>query len=622
MKITDEEIDAMANLIIDEKDSELEKISKEFEQFKESGELEEFKTKINDENISKYEIGELLSRLKDRFEYETTFKRSVLYIRNVPDNETKEREEQVYNRCLNLISSYEQTNRHREMLKEQAEMQKKQQERINKKLEIFRNSEEATDEEIEDFVENQKCSLTIYKDFTDVENEIAMIAHLITDKEVRNEYLSISDNLFNLKAMKEIKKKLADCNVEDDDLSEYLIKEDYSATDLKCILSFKNASDNVWNIYSSLSKYRKLRHYASYSKNAETNNFFHEVPLYESFSDFSAIDLEDFLDKFIENVGDGYTLRKDYKEIPTSTKLDFSDIFYDFTKLEKGVDMPFPIINDCIDGFRKGQLLGIGMLSNAGKTRFLVNLVTHLILNEDKKVLLILNETTKQDLQYSIFITALNNATVQEKYNISKTFAEKEFRNRQISDDEIYDVLEDIQEKIDNNLVVIITDSYTDSDLKNMIVQEHYRNKVDYIFYDTLKVSSESTNTTDDLKKTATLLSELAKKYNIFIGCSFQLTDETRKTTGKYNLDSSNIASSKQIYHVMSTVLFFKEMDKKDYSNYLYTTTENKTYNLKEEVRYYVCCLDKNRIGNKPKLLFQVDLDTNEWKEVGELKIK
>ena len=235
MKITDEEIDAMANLIIDEKDSELENIYKEFEQFKESGELEEFKTKINDENISSYEKGELLSRLKDRFKYKTTFKRSVLYIRNVPDNETKEREEQVYNNCLKLISLYEQEKRQRERLKEQEE-------RANRELEEFKNLEEPTDEERKQFIKNLEENSIPYGTFTDVkkevfkdvEKEITMLAYVITDKKVRMAYLFRLDGLFTEKKLKEIKNDLNDCEIEDDYLTEYLIKKDYSAsTDIR-----------------------------------------------------------------------------------------------------------------------------------------------------------------------------------------------------------------------------------------------------------------------------------------------------------------------------------------------------------------------------------------------------
>ena len=139
------------------------------------------------------------------------------------------------------------------------------------------------------------------------------------------------------------------------------------------------------------------------------------------------------------------------------------------------------------------------------------------------------------------------------------------------------------------------------------------------MFYDTMKVTLNSTDTTDDLKKTATLLSEIAKKHKLFIACSFQLTDDTIKTAPEL-INRLNIANSKQIYHVMDTVILFKEIDKKDYSKYAFVRyKEIQPQSLELDKRYYACVLNKNRVGEKPTLIFEVDLDLNVWKELGKL---
>ena len=39
-------------------------------------------------------------------------------------------------------------------------------------------------------------------------------------------------------------------------------------------------------------------------------------------------------------------------------------------------------------------------------------------------------------------------------------------------------------------------------------------------------------------------------------------------------------------------------------------------------VRYYVCVVDKNRAGDKPKLLFRINLAYNEWIELGYVRLK
>ena len=263
------------------------------------------------------------------------------------------------------------------------------------------------------------------------------------------------------------------------------------------------------------------------------------------------------------------------------------------------------------------------MLSNAGKTRFMTNLIAHLVLVEDKKVHIILNETTEDDFSMCLITSFLNNRDIQEKYNFSFSITEKDIRNignlKEENRQKFLELIKKLEEKINKNLCVQITDNYTDEDLKNMIIQEHFSSGTEYVFYDTLKANAESMNVTDDLKKTATLLSEIAKKHKLFIACSFQLTDDAIKTAPEL-INRLNIANSKQIYHVMDTVLLFKEIDKKEYGKYAFVRyKEIQPQSLEHDKRYYVCVLNKNRVGEKPTLIFEVDLDLNVWKEQGKL---
>ena len=52
-----------------------------------------------------------------------------------------------------------------------------------------------------------------------------------------------------------------------------------------------------------------------------------------------------------------------------------------------------------------------------------------------------------------------------------------------------------------------------------------YKDGIEYVFYDTLKSDVNNIGNADELKKTATLLSELTQKFNIFIGASIQLSE-------------------------------------------------------------------------------------------------
>ena len=60
------------------------------------------------------------------------------------------------------------------------------------------------------------------------------------------------------------------------------------------------------------------------------------------------------------------------------------------------------------------------------------------------------------------------------------------------------------------------------------------------MFYDTLKPDTENIGNSEELKKTATILSNLAQNLNIFIGSSLQLTESDRSPL---NLDVNDLAA-------------------------------------------------------------------------------
>ena len=75
---------------------------------------------------------------------------------------------------------------------------------------------------------------------------------------------------------------------------------------------------------------------------------------------------------------------------------------------------------------------------------------------------------------------------------------------------------------------------------------------------------------------------------------------------------------------MLDYLILFKEVDKQEYMKYGYFEPDEDwgkpTINdFSEENRYYIGCVDKNRAGSKKKLAFTVNLDTNEWYEVGEV---
>ena len=152
-----------------------------------------------------------------------------------------------------------------------------------------------------------------------------------------------------------------------------------------------------------------------------------------------------------------------------------------------------------------------------------------------------------------------------------------------------------------------------------------YKDGIEFVFYDTLKTEVASIGKSDELKKTATVLSELAQKFDIFVGASIQLLDNQ---TLPINLTVNDLSVSKNVKEVFDTLSLFKQIHRNSLNKYEYSDSEmfletKEIFNdPNPNIRYYVCVVDKNRAGDKPKLLFRINLAYNEWIEMGYVRLK
>ncbi len=292
---------------------------------------------------------------------------------------------------------------------------------------------------------------------------------------------------------------------------------------------------------------------------------------------------------------------------------------------DKGIPLPFTLVDKAINGLRKGQLLATGMMSNDGKTRLMVRLVANLSIIQNKKVLIISNEMTEEDIRYAFITTIINNAEFKDMLkDISITKTEREIRNgiyaTEDEQQQVKQITSYIEEKFSNNVIVIHTTQYTAKDLKDIILTHYLKNSIDYFFYDTLKADINTMSNWDGLKATGTVLSELAKEYNICIWANIQLVNSPQPLQTSVD----NIANSKQLYHILDTLLLFVPIPKSDYADFRYWASSENPNNdniqkLDTSKKYYACTILKNRIGAKPNLLFEVNLDLNTWEEVGQI---
>ncbi len=329
--------------------------------------------------------------------------------------------------------------------------------------------------------------------------------------------------------------------------------------------------------------------------------------------------------------------------------------------LTSGLKIPFKILSSVFKGIRKGETMAYAMPSNSGKSRFTINLASYLAFIHKKKVLIISNEMSEEKMKLCLITTILNNKEIQKLHGqyISKTegellefkfrpdegidvdvdedgFIKKQNRESQnnfakrlmeISKEfrQTIAVTEWIEKQIKNSIYFVNITNHTNDELEKVILNYYYKEKIEYMFYDTLKPDTENIGNGEELKKTATVLSNLAQNLNIFIASSLQLMESN---TLPINLNINDLAVSRTVKEVLDTLCLMKQIHNEDLNKYEYSLEEVDTefYDLKKfedpDVRYYACVVDKNRAGAKPKVVFRLNLAYNMWEELGYLRLK
>lgn len=330
--------------------------------------------------------------------------------------------------------------------------------------------------------------------------------------------------------------------------------------------------------------------------------------------------------------------------------------------LANGLSLPFPILSNVFKGIRPGETTSFAMPSNAGKSRFTINLAAYIAFVHNQKVLVISNEMSEEKMKLCLITTAINNPEIQKIHGYKLKISEGELlelkfkpedNKKSIKLDEngyiereenesqenfikklkkyssdfnkVLSVADWLSTQINNSIYFINITDHTNDELNKVIRDYYYKEQMQYIFYDTLKADTENIGNSDAVKKTATILSNLAQDFNIFIGSTMQLIENS---TLPINLDINDLSASKTVKEVLDTLCLIKQIHNDSYDKYEYSLNEvdNKFFNLKKfedpNVRYYACVVDKNRAGSKPKVLFRLNLAYNSWEELGYLRLK
>ncbi len=329
--------------------------------------------------------------------------------------------------------------------------------------------------------------------------------------------------------------------------------------------------------------------------------------------------------------------------------------------LKNGLSLPFPIISSVFKGIRKGETMSYAMPSNAGKSRFAINLAAYTCYIHKKKVLVISNEMSEEKMKLCLITTIVNNPDIQKLHGQKISVTEGELLEFKFRPDDPKKVKVDengycvkekgetqaefvkrllkvssifksvikatdwVKTQVENSIYFINITDHTNDELKKVIMNYYYKEHIEYVFYDTLKTDTANIGKEHEIKITATMLSNLAQNFNIFICSSLQLAESA---TSPLNLDVNDLAVSRTVKEVLDTLCLIKQIHRDNLADYEYSLNEvdTKFYDLKKyedpDVRYYACVIDKNRAGAKPTVVFRLNLAYNSWEELGYLRLK
>ena len=565
-------------------------------------------------------------------------------------------EEEKIKRIYEILDNIPVTEKNKSIIEEiKQELLNKDYMAAYKKIEELNKTKKDDEEDEEEYVKEEENQSGIYpKELSNVELERTFIGLLLNDPKLIVKYYF----------------PFEECYFEDaDSLNAYksiLFTEGgaYSSEDAKRRFNFARDNEDVYNFKMELKNKVKNKEY-----NVE-KIFIDLRKLFILRKNYLAIPIKSIQDRVVEITN--YLLydkmsieevKSAIEQVNATEKFKRAVLNKNLTtflesgenNLRNGLPLPFPILTSVFKGIRRGETMAFSMPSNSGKSRFTIDIAAHVALVHKKKVLVISNEMSEDKMKLCLITTIINNKAIQELHGVhlSKTEGELlEFKFRaddpkNVETDEEGFIIRKPKEKqgdfvkrltkeseefrktieitdwankeIKNSIYFINITDHTNDELQKVIMNYYYKEQIEYVFYDTLKTDTANIGIGEELKRTATILSNLAQNFNLYICSTLQLAENN---TLPVNLNVNDLAVSRTVKEVLDTLCLIKQINRDTLQDYEYSLNEvdTKFFNLKKfddpDVRYYACVVDKNRAGAKPTLLFRLNLAYNVWEEL------
>lgn len=324
-----------------------------------------------------------------------------------------------------------------------------------------------------------------------------------------------------------------------------------------------------------------------------------------------------------------------------------------------GTEIHWKGYNDFFRGLLPGHVLFQGFLANEGKSRNIVNLIAYVVLVKKQRFMLLSNEMTYSAILNCFITTVICGEEYKALHGIDIKKPEKEITMGLYRDDKTgefvtrkcdahgefteseedykariratteYQKVAQIAEWVENQIdgkfyYTDITSDYSEEAIELEMRRAKILYKCNHVALDTLKAYGEER--WEQVKKLATKVTEITKELGLFTVASFQLTDDSL-FCDIFDLSSNNISAAKGIKHPADLLVLGKKIAPDEYHKYQYEPYDDELsdswgeptlQDLHPEKFYFGIKIDKNRLGERNKvLLFQYNLNFNEWRNIG-----
>lgn len=397
-------------------------------------------------------------------------------------------------------------------------------------------------------------------------------------------------------------------------------------------LSDKYESYGGWNTIQQATQYIKVENFESQYRELHKWNTIKTMlkqgfPIAQDFSKLSDLSLDEIYDLY--NAKINHIFANADCEVKSYDITDGLSEYID--ELDNGVALELPvdsapILNNLIGTFKRGQIYGLGASTGVGKTTMAFRLMLPSIIKEQKKVLILLNESDQKQVQLELLIYVANNIFKKELHK--KTLRDGHFT--QETKDFIKQCVDYIKDLKDKHIITIVPLESFSMNLCIKLIQKYSSLGVEFIILDTFKTSVDKHSEANwevqsqDVVKLYDICKPASR--NLCLLMTYQLT---KGSLNKKYLTNNDVGQSKSILDTMSVNMMMRRPFQEEFDDgknplicYRLEGQKGKSkipFKLSSERNYLILWVNKNRNGetNPYQIVYDFDMSTNTLKELG-----